>query len=572
MLRFAGGGGMDRPRAVESGGAGLFEEDVGSGRDSAGEDLPPVASFLTLQEIQGIFRLAISEDRLVAYLSAEKEIPEGIEPFHVREMLQAEGICFGIAGDQEIHMFLASAGALVWKVAEGQAPEPGRDPEIKYYFDTDPLKIGMIKEGGIIDYRDRGDIPQVKKGVLLAEKIPGETGKEGRDLYDRILPAPLPAQVKLRCGKGIERSEDGLKAFAKVDGRPEISSTGEVFVSPVLKISGDVDLKTGHVDFEGHVEVAGAVQDGFRVSAARLRAREIVKAEVLVSGDVVVSGGIIGSNVKAEGSIQAKYLHDSHVEAVGNLQIQKEIRDSEVEISGTCMMEFGRILSSHVSARKGIRAMEIGSGSSRPCILSVGLDDRVKREKKRIRKGMTQRQEARDNLLLLLDSLGKKSRDLNKSVGDLAQVQDRAIVQQRMILEKISELEKNSGGAPPEKAQEALKYLQSKIDETGANLDGMLNEQELVVQEVQKAKSRILVLEKENEQLQANLETLSRWSDEEKSIAAVKVSGTIFPGVTIKSPHASVILREKYEKVLVREVLTPSGGESKWKVRVSPLK
>ncbi|RZB35898.1 MAG: hypothetical protein SRB2_02696 [Desulfobacteraceae bacterium Eth-SRB2] len=110
------------------------------------------------------------------------------------------------------------------KIAEGKPPESGKDEHIKYYFETDSLKVGAIKEGGAIDFKDRGDVPNVKEGDLLVEKIPVVEGKAGKDVYGSPIPPQKPNDIKLKNGKGTKISDDRIKIIAKIDGIPEISA------------------------------------------------------------------------------------------------------------------------------------------------------------------------------------------------------------------------------------------------------------------------------------------------------------------------------------------------------------
>ena len=51
-------------------------------------------------------------------------------------------------------------------------PVPGKDAQVTYHFERDPLKIGSTRTGGAIDFKNRGDIPQVSEGDLRAKKFP----------------------------------------------------------------------------------------------------------------------------------------------------------------------------------------------------------------------------------------------------------------------------------------------------------------------------------------------------------------------------------------------------------------
>ena len=184
-----------------------------------------------------------------------------------------------------------------------------------------------------------------------------------------------------------------MKLYANVDGRPELRADGKVYVFTDLEIRGDVDLKTGHVDFQGNILVSGTVQSGFRVKGGSLTANEILKAEVEVTGDLVVFGGIIGATVRSGGNVRARYIHDAHVEALGDVVVEKEIMDSRIETSGACSASNGHIRSCHIQAKKGIEAGEMGSEASKQCVLVVGTNDRARNEIERLKRDIALKKE-----------------------------------------------------------------------------------------------------------------------------------------------------------------------------------
>ena len=167
--------------------------------------------------------------------------------------------------------------------------QPGRPPKIKYHFETDPLKACTIDECGRIDFKNRGTIPQVEAGDIIAEIIPPVEGVAGKDIYGNPIPPPRYDAVMVSSGTGVQRSEnDPLKFVAQKKGRPEVLDNGMLRISNVLSIPGDIGLKTGHVEFDGHIEVADSVQEGYRVKGKSLTADEILHADVSVEGDIIV--------------------------------------------------------------------------------------------------------------------------------------------------------------------------------------------------------------------------------------------------------------------------------------------
>jgi len=258
------------------------------------------------------FEITVSQDGLSAslVLGNERTVRPTLED--VKAALAAKGISHGIPDDQNIESMLnGEQGKGPFKIAQGMAPAAGGAATIRHLFNTDPLKVGEIKEGGTIDFRERGPVPQVEEGDLLAEKVLPDDGIPGVDVYGKEIPPPVGKDVKLRGGKGTRISEDGARLYAGVPGRPELRADGKVYVFSDLEIDGDVDLKTGHIDFQGHVVVSGAVQSGFRVKGGSLTANEVLKAEVEAAGDVAVFGGIIGATIRSGGHVRARYIHDS---------------------------------------------------------------------------------------------------------------------------------------------------------------------------------------------------------------------------------------------------------------------
>lgn len=99
-----------------------------------------------------------------------------VSPEKILEQLEDNGIVYGLVGVSEVEKFINSSGFKTnpFKVAQGTEPMRGKDARIEY-FETDYLKAGGIDEDGNIDFKDRGPIPWVKKGYLLAKKFPDQS-------------------------------------------------------------------------------------------------------------------------------------------------------------------------------------------------------------------------------------------------------------------------------------------------------------------------------------------------------------------------------------------------------------
>jgi uncharacterized protein (DUF342 family) len=510
------------------------------------------------------FNLTVPEDRMNAFFSIKKESTISFTLQDIKEYLETKGIKYGIVDDENISDYLDNKESrdTPLKVAEGKLPEPGVDASIKYHFDTDPLKIGTVKNGGSIDFKDRGNIPQVKKGDLLAEKIPAVEGTAGHDVYGRYLAVSKSKDKALRRGKGASVSEDKLKIFAEIDGIPEISAIGKVYVSPKLEISGGVGLKSGHIDFDGKIDVLGTIQSGYRVKGNSLKANEILKADIEIDGDIKVSGGIIGAKIKSGGSLSAMYVHESEIEILGDVLTEKEIIDSKINTSGTCIAKGGPILSSRVSAKKGIQALQIGSEISKPCHLSVGFDEKVKEDINAIKELIPKIKQEQTEYQRRLKEIENEPSIIEKVIADMAQVQDRAEVKRRKLIEEIKELKKTGDNTQYEGAEARLSELDLEIKNRGIKLDNLFNKQDEIKSEISDLYQKIEDSNNKIHDLREEISEIVEWSTAEKGIPEIVVHEVIFADTTINGIYSSLRINHNQKNVLITEDIPKEAGDS----------
>jgi len=279
------------------------------------------------------FHFAATWDRMEAYLHPNEQ-NDGQTPTltELKAAMEAQGIVHGLVSDEEILGHLSSG----WppeeplRIAEGTPPQPGVDARVEVHFETELIKAGVIDEEDRIDFKDRGEIPQVKEGDLMAVKIPIQEGLPGRDVYAGEVPPPKPRDVELQCGEGTELSEDGLRIFARQAGRPVVYRETLFSVIPDLRIRGDVGIETGHIVFDGNIEIEGSIHDGFRVIGKNLSVEEIGKAKVKMNGNIEARGGIIGAEIQAEGIVKSTHIHNSKLDVSGDVVVQREIYDSTI--------------------------------------------------------------------------------------------------------------------------------------------------------------------------------------------------------------------------------------------------
>jgi len=319
--------------------------------------------------------ISISKDGLEAFLKVKAMLPVRTQLIDLKHYIKKNGVIHGLTENQTLKNWINNKNKRrrPLKIAQGTPPTPPKNARIVFHFDTNARKSGTEKKDGSIDFKNRGETISIKKGTLLAEKIPPEEGIPGVDVTGKMINVERPKDLNLKVGKGAIRSPDNLKILATVNGMPEIDKKGKISVHQVLVINSDIGMQTGHIFFDGVVVVRGEITPGFQVKAERLEARAIMNADVDVKGDIVVNGGIVGARVKAKGNVSAKFLKAAKIMSKGDVVIQKEIVDSVIDTTSKCLCERGKIVASQIYSTHGIRAIEIGSDYSASCKIMVGI-------------------------------------------------------------------------------------------------------------------------------------------------------------------------------------------------------
>jgi uncharacterized protein (DUF342 family) len=228
-----------------------------------------------------------------------------------------------------------------------------------------------------VDLRNTSSLVIVKKDEVLARLVPEQQGREGYTVYGKALAYKAGKVPRLNPGKNTRL--EGDRIVAERDGR--FLHTPESFwVNEVLDIAGDVDYRTGHVDFPGDVYIRGEIKAGFRVHAGGsvFCTKTMDASEVLCAQDLIVGWGLIGrkaGKVKVEGELRAKFVENCFVEAKGSILVDVGILNSTV-YSGN-RIETGKkgvIAGGSVTAQNGVQAAQLGTRMGPRTELYCGTD------------------------------------------------------------------------------------------------------------------------------------------------------------------------------------------------------
>ena len=275
------------------------------------------------EEAKRYMNLRITPDKMEAYISIiykpsatcklkdvepsnsvllEIEVKEEIMPpkfteLEIKNELQNHSIKYGILKMSIIKCEKANEISEMI-IANGKKTIETVDDRLDIQYNV-ATKSKNQNNDGAIDYKDIGFVEGVEKGQVLAVLHPGKRGEDGIDIMGKTIIAKNIKKILLGVGEGCE-IVDECTVVATSKGRP--SSRGNTFfVYKNYEVNGDVELKTGNIEFVGDIIVSGSVHEGMKVVAGNsiLVKNNVSEAEITASGDVVVRGNVINSRIAA---------------------------------------------------------------------------------------------------------------------------------------------------------------------------------------------------------------------------------------------------------------------------------
>jgi uncharacterized protein (DUF342 family) len=284
---------------------------------------------------------------------AQFKIKEGIVPESVASLLNSAAsakVVSGLLLAEGIPMIPGEDARIVMAVADGLAAS---EPDEKAF--------------GTVDFRRVQSFLNVDDGELIATIQQPGNGKPGRSVTGIVIPAQPGAPLKLHIGENIRLSDDGQSLFATATGRVCFQE-GEILVTDVYEISGDVDFKVGNITFKGYVEVKGDVLDGFFVKAVKgIKIQGNIGAcKIESAGDISFCGmnGQGSGTINCGGTLSANFIYDTTIESAGDIIVETEIRSSQIKCLGAILVNKGGLTGGEYFALAGVECGNLGSVTS----------------------------------------------------------------------------------------------------------------------------------------------------------------------------------------------------------------
>ncbi|MCF6435052.1 FapA family protein [Pseudoalteromonas sp. MMG022] len=210
------------------------------------------------------------------------------------QALKDAGVKHGI-NKTVLEQFLAqqlelSAGE-VYKtiVAHGRRAKNGDDAKFVRLCMTaqDRVLSPQAKEGGKVDMRDLGAIITVKPGAPLMKRIPPTKGETGYTVFGDVLDPKPGRDFEMQVLEGTKLDENDPNILVADSKGVPVAVPRGMRVDDVLCYQ-DVDVSTGHIEFDGSVIVSGDVRDGMRIKA---------------TGDITVIGFVECAQIESAGAV-----------------------------------------------------------------------------------------------------------------------------------------------------------------------------------------------------------------------------------------------------------------------------
>ena len=270
---------------------------------------------------------------------------------------------------------------------EGKSAVNGTDGYYNFFFDSEYERDNKptLREDGSVDYFNVKLFEKVNKDDKLAEYIEPTKGEFGYDVFGKLLvPKPGRPGPKLR-GKGFTVSEDGKSYYAQLSGKVEYRNY-DLNVSNVYNVSGDVDVGTGSIDFNGDVEINGSVRGSVKIHAMGniYIGGYVEDADIWSGQDIIIQDGVnAGENgrIEAMGNISARFFENAHIISHSDIKCDYMLNTTALAYGGIYLEgKRGSVIGGDVTGVRGISIRGCGSESYSKTVLRVGVTKEISSE------------------------------------------------------------------------------------------------------------------------------------------------------------------------------------------------
>jgi len=387
-------------------------------------------------DISKYINLSITEDQMSAYIYISSQTDEdgnvpsdSITVETLRDFLNSRGVKAGINKDLLQQIVINKLFDRQHLIAVGKPAENGVDGSFKLLFKTEIDNKPKVLEDGSVDYHNIDLYEPVHEGMKIAEYIPATPGHFGYNVSGAVLNCNNGHELSPLKGSGFTVSDDKKSYYSALDGKIEYKND-TIIITNVLDISGDIDLTTGDVTFNGDVIVHGNVYMGAVIKAKNdiTVMGNVEGAMLYAGGDVQLKSGMQGGGkgyVEADGNISGKFFEQTKIRCNGNLNVNSMMNCDvfccgDITISG----RHGIIVGGTTMTQGNINATVIGNMAEVKTVIAAGVNEKLVKEINELEAEIKTVKEAHTKHERILDMLKtiKNPSEKNKITKMLEQV------------------------------------------------------------------------------------------------------------------------------------------------------
>lgn len=362
-----------------------------------------------------LLNIVIANDKMSAY--AEITSAYGGESITLSEMKLAcdqLGIKFGLLPKSMLNLLNTCKKCAVGKIykvniAFGKQPIDGEDSRFKKLIKTDNHRTPKprLLANGKVDMRDLGKTFTVQDKTLLMAKTPATVGQPGKTITGEIIEQKQGVDRDFVIGKNtMINPENAMQLISSHHGIP--IDEGDFIRIDDIQVLGDINVRTGHVDYDGTVIITGDVQEGMQVKASGdITVMGVIEsAKIICGGDLTVKMPILGhqkqdqnefsSMIDCKGNVFGTIAQYTHLQVGKNLVMSNQLMHCKTECKGSVSIHDesfnkGSIIGGITSAYGDIVTTTMGtSAGNKTNIDLIGQFDTFLAEKKELIKAVQQ--------------------------------------------------------------------------------------------------------------------------------------------------------------------------------------
>lgn len=255
-------------------------------------------------------------------------------------------------------------------VARPVEPIDGEDGFIEWCEGYDPaLRIKSIDKDGRVDHYAVRTFVRVDEAAHVGTLHAPTPGTDGRDVFGKPIPATPGKSCALSIDPTLAVGDDGCIVTQRQGVLTVEDET--VAVNKLLEVSEHVDFSTGHIDFDGCVDIREDVRDLFQIRASgSVSIGGLIEAATITcGGNFIGHRGMIGrgrGSLTVTGDAEIGFLNTISGSFGGTLTVRREIIDCRLVVESGLNAKQCTMIGGTLELRGRGVIGTIGSPSDRP--------------------------------------------------------------------------------------------------------------------------------------------------------------------------------------------------------------